>query len=301
MKITTIYKMLILLLLLGVGLTSCLNDSKVEDQEYGLIDLDANKIVEIPATASHTYPIVSLPEGMKTFERELRLAADMPAQEDVIVNLEVVSDRTSILKTVRELLSDRFPSDVPDSEIKTFAASGVSLSTSITIPMGERSVVLPIDIDTDLLSGEPQFIVVKIKSVDNPGYLVSGNFGFLLLELKVKSKFEGNYVYNCLALGPYDYMAYVENGSTIKLNTVAPNVVETAAFTALFGPGEILQYEFDPTNSTIVNVNWVTFPETQPITVLASTYDAGTKTTYVKWESARWAGRPFEETFQRVD
>jgi len=62
-----------------------------------------------------------------------------------------------------------------------------------------------------------------------------------------------------------------------------------------------LQYEFDPTNSTIVNVNWVNFPETQPITVLASTYDAGTKTTYVKWESARWAGRPFEETFQRVD
>ena len=155
MKITMIYKMLILLLLTGVGLTSCLNDSKVEDQEYGLIDLDANKIVEIPATASHTYPIVSLPEGVKSFERELRLAADKPAQEDVVVNLEVVSDRSSILKIVRELQSDRFPSDVPDSEIKTFTASGVTLPSSITIPEGERSVSMSINIDTDLLSGEP--------------------------------------------------------------------------------------------------------------------------------------------------
>lgn len=301
MKMNKIYTLILSVIAFGMGMTSCLNDSKIEDMEYGLIDLDANKIVEIPATASHTYPVVSLPEGVKTFERELRLAADKPAQEDVVVNLEVVADRASILKTVREMLSDRFPSDVPDSEILTFAASGVSLPASITIPKGERSVNMSIDIDTDLLTGDPQFIVIKVKNVENPGYLVSGNFGFLLLELKVRSKFEGNYVYNCLAVGPYPYMSYIENGATIKLNTVAPNVVETAAFTALFGPTEIIQYEFNPEDNTIVNVNWVTFPETAPITVVESTYNATTKTTYVKWVSARWATSPFEETFQRVD
>jgi hypothetical protein len=195
MKMNKIYTLILSVIAFGMGMTSCLNDSKIEDMEYGLIDLDVNKIVELPAGGTHTVDITSLDEGKKDFMRELRLAADQPAKEDVVVNLEVISDRATIIKTVRELLSDRYPEDeISDEEILTFAATGITVPSSVTIPKGERSVNFPINIDTHELKSTPQFALVRIKSVDNPGYIVSGNFGQLLLNMKLKHQYEGRYV-----------------------------------------------------------------------------------------------------------
>jgi hypothetical protein len=198
MKMNKIYKLILSVIAFGMGMTSCLNDSMIEDQKYGLIDLDVNKIVELPAGGTHTVDITSLDEGEKDFLRELRLAADQPAQEDVVVQLEVISDRATIIQTVRELLSDRYPVDgdgaVSDEEILTFAATGITVPASVTIPKGERSVNFPINIDTHELKPTPQFALVRIKSVDNPGYIVSGNFGQLLLNMKLKHQYEGRYI-----------------------------------------------------------------------------------------------------------
>lgn len=197
MKKNNLY-VLTLGLVFMLGFTSCLNDPMIEDQKYGLINLNADKIVEIPAGASHTMEVVSLDEGVKEYLREVRLAAEQPAQEDVVVNLEVVSDRAAVLAAVRELQAEKYPSEgdaaVPDEYIYSFPASGITIPASVTIPKGERAVELPINIDTHLLTSEAQFILVKIKSVNNAGYKISGNFGQLLLSLKVKHKYAGRYV-----------------------------------------------------------------------------------------------------------
>lgn len=197
MKITNKYRLILIFFTAIFAFTSCLNDSAVEDQEYGLIDLDKDKIIEIPAGGTHMLEITSLDEGIKEFVREIRLAADQPASEDIVVNLEIISERSAVIKSVRELLSDRYPTEgeneVPDEDINIYPVSGVTIPASVTIKKGERSAPLSIKIDTHILASEAQFIVVKVKSVDKPGYIISGNFGQLLLNMKVKHKYAGRY------------------------------------------------------------------------------------------------------------
>ncbi|MGI6120605.1 MAG: hypothetical protein ACOYIB_08600 [Desulfosporosinus sp.] len=172
-----------------------MNDSMIEDQKYGLINLDVNKIIELPAGGTHTVAITSLDQGKRDYMRELRLAADKPAQEDIVVTLELVTDRATVIKQIRELLSDKYSEEkLPDEEVQIFSASGITIPATVTIPKGERSVTFPVNIDTHLLEPTAQFVLVRIKSVDKSGYIISGNFGQLLYELKLKHQYEGRYV-----------------------------------------------------------------------------------------------------------
>lgn len=193
-----IYVLIVSVLALSFGLTSCLDDDMISDQKYGLINLNANKIIEIPADASHVKSIVSLDEGKKDFMIEVRLAAEQPASEDIVVKLELVSDKDALNKVVRTLLADQYPAtgedSVPDEDILQFTLDGITIPASVTIPKGQRSVQVPVNVDTHILSSEVQFAVVKVKSVDNAGYTISGNFGQLLFSLKVKHKYAGRYV-----------------------------------------------------------------------------------------------------------
>ena len=193
-------------LLTSAGLTSCLNDSMIDDQKYGLINLNANKIIEIPADASHTLSIISLDEGIKEYTREIRLAAEAPATEDVIVNVEIVSNSADVIKAVRKRLADQYPTEgedaVPDEDIKVYPTEGISIPATVTISKGQRSALLKLKIDTHKLIGEAQFLLVRVKSVTNPGYIVSGNFGELLLNMKVKSEYDGVYVCNGYRIRP---------------------------------------------------------------------------------------------------
>ena len=197
MKIKNKISLILSSLVMVFIFTSCLNDEAVENQEYGLIDLNTNKIIEIPAGGNHTADITTLDEGIKVFKQEVRLAAEKPAQEDIVVHLEIVSDRNTVLAAVRELLSDKYPKDgdnaVDDEDIYTYPVSSISVPATVTIPKGARSVELPISIDTHLLTPEIQFALVRIKSVENEGYIISGNFGQLLLNMKLKHKYAGRY------------------------------------------------------------------------------------------------------------
>lgn len=190
-----IYTLILTIIAFGMGMTSCLNDSMIEDQKYGLINLDVNKIIELPAGGTHTVAITSLDQGKRDYMRELRLAADKPAQEDIVVTLELVTDRATVIKQIRELLSDKYSEEkLPDEEVQIFSASGITIPATVTIPKGERSVTFPVNIDTHLLEPTAQFVLVRIKSVDKSGYIISGNFGQLLYELKLKHQYEGRYV-----------------------------------------------------------------------------------------------------------
>ena len=198
MKKYKITGLIVLMAALTVGFSSCLNDPNIEDQKYGLINLNANKIIELPADVSHTINLSELDEGVKEFTYEVRLAAEKPAEEDIVVNLEVISDRAALLKAVRTYQADKYPSTgddaVPDADILSFPVAGIVLPASVTIPKGQRSVPLKVKIDTHQFTTDTQFGLIQIKGVNNAGYIVSGNFNQLLFSCKVRHKYAGRYV-----------------------------------------------------------------------------------------------------------
>lgn len=194
------------LIALTTGFTSCLNDEMIEDQKYGMINLNANKIIEIPASSTHIKNVISLDEGIKIYTYEVRLAAEQPASEDIVVNMEVISDAAAVIKAVRQRLADQYPAtgedSIPDEDINIFPSEGISVPASVTIPKGQRSVELEVSIDTHRLVGDAQFILVSIKSVQNSGYLISGNYGDILMNMKVKSIYDGTYICNGYRIRP---------------------------------------------------------------------------------------------------
>lgn len=165
-------------LVISVGFTSCLDDDNIDDQEYGLINLNANKIIEIPSDASHEKSLTLLPEGIKELTiGEVRLAAEDPASEDIVVSLTTANS-----------------SEIIGSDLPLFPLNGVTVPASVTIPKGERSVPLIVSVNTALLDSEPQYFAISVASVDKDDYVISGNFGYLKLNLKVKHKYEGRYI-----------------------------------------------------------------------------------------------------------
>jgi hypothetical protein len=172
-----IYKLILSALFVSVGLTSCLKDDDIDNQKYGLINLNANKIIEIPSDASHQVSLTLLPEGVKDFTiGEIRLAAESPASEDVTVSL--TSAKTA------EIIGNK----------PMFPLDGVIVPATVTIPKGQRSVPLVVKINTALLQSAPQYLAISISSVDKQGYIVSGNFGHVKLNMKIKHKYQGIYV-----------------------------------------------------------------------------------------------------------
>ncbi len=216
------------LILFSVGVTSCLTDEMIEDQEYGLINLDAKKIIEISTDASHVENIISLDEGLKEFTYELRLAAEKPASSDIEVKLEVVVDTANIIEAVRNRLATQYPAtgedSVPDKDILVYPINSVTLPASVIIKKGQRTADLKITIDTHKLKGTAQFALVKIKSVENSGYIISGNYSDVLLNMKVMSIYDGNYVCNGYRIRPGNatepVVDEVRHLSTINATTV---------------------------------------------------------------------------------
>ncbi len=209
MKKNKIFRFILSLLVVSAGFTSCLTDQKVEDQEYGMINLNANKIIELPSDASHTVSKAVLPGGVVDVNiGEVRLAAEKPAAEDIVVTL---STSKSAALNPEQLL---FPLDK------------VVVPATITIAKGQRSAPLIVKVNTDFVVPDPHYMAISIVSVDKQGYVISGNFGDLIVNFKLKHRYEGRYVMT----GNMDYLpslgAYVHASNytapdpfTIQLRT----------------------------------------------------------------------------------
>ncbi len=166
------------MLVVSLGFTSCLDDKNIENMEYGLINLNANKIIEIPAEATHEISMTLLPEGQKEITiGEIRLAAEKPASEDIVVTL--TTDSSAVILGANAAL---------------FPANEISVPATVTIPKGQRSVPLTITVNTTALQSDPQYIAISIVKVDKPGYIISGNFNYVKLNMKIKHKYEGRYI-----------------------------------------------------------------------------------------------------------
>ncbi|MCK3684658.1 hypothetical protein [Maribellus sp. YY47] len=215
-----IYKLLMSALFVSAGLTSCLNDDNIDNQDYGLIDLNANKIIEIPAGASHEKSLTLLPEGVKEVTiGEVRLAAEKPASEDIVVSLTTANT-----------------ADIVGSDSDLFPLDGITIPASVTIPKGERSVALIATINTALLQSNPQYVAISITSVDKEGYIISGNFGYVTLNMKIKHKYEGRYV----VTGTMDHLPSL--GAYVHVTTIFGDEPYTVQLQTLDG-SRLLFYE----------------------------------------------------------
>lgn len=270
MRKNNLYKFALILFSIVVILPSCLKDEMYDEGKYGLKDLNVNQIIEIPSNASHTKSLALLPQGLKDVTiGEVRLAAEEPAKEDIVVNL-------STSKTV-QLLKD----------VNLFPFAQMQLPATVTIPKGQQSMPLIAKINTDYLQGGSQYIAVSIISVNNSGYVVSGNFGDLILNLKVKSLYEGKYKYEATSnLGA--------NNGTVDLITVTPTKVQLKQGLINKYSNEVF-YIIDPVTNKVT----VECPSLGATTESGS-YDPATKSFTVKW-NGRGGKYTFDEKFTRIN
>ncbi|MDF3077937.1 MAG: hypothetical protein K0S09_1826 [Sphingobacteriaceae bacterium] len=269
------------MLLSSVLLFSCLKDENIADQKYGMINLNANKIVGFnEASKSNALPFEDYDAVIQI---PVHLSAENVATEDITVTLSMANSATII-------------SDYNTSTGKSVIAMPASLYSlqgsglTITIPKGSRDGYLtvktnPSKYDPSKLYG----IGLTVASVSNPGYVVAGNFTKTLVTFGAKNKYDGVYTYTTSA-----NTSLVPNANkTVSLITVDANTV--ALSPGLLGTyTNAVSYTVDPTTKMVT----VTCPSlgVQTPQDTRSKWDAATKTMTVYWKQGN-GGRTFEEKF----
>lgn len=267
--------------ILAASLTSCLNDEEVEDQVYGMIDLNANKIIEIMPVTPILLPY-SQQEQVVDFVT-VNLAAEQVAQEDITVQLGIDNSLEIIDNYNRNVKAAASPTVIQyPSNLYSFVGSGLK----VTIPKGSRSATVQIRMKSSDLNADNTYGVgFRILSVDKPGYVISGNFADRVAIIGAQNKYHGTYTHT--------YTSSLGNGQNeVKLLTLGANAVTLS-------PGLIGVYSnavtlrIDPvTNKVTVEMTTLLPIATNPV----SNYDPATGTIYVKWTS-NGGVRNFEETF----
>lgn len=275
------FSKLFALALIASSLASCLRDDEVEDQVYGMIDLNANKIIEIAPATPLLLPYSDKEQVIDFLT--VNLAAEEVAQEDITVQLGLSNSQQIIdnYNTKVKAADDPTVIDYP-SNLYSFVGSGLKL----TIPKGSRSATVQIRMKSSDLNADNTYGAgFRILSVDKPGYIISGNFGDRVAVIGAQNKYHGTYTHT--------YTSSLGNGTNeVKLITLGANAVTLS-------PGLIGVYsnavtlKIDPVTNKVTVITTTLLPTaTNPV----SNYDPATGTIYIKWTSNGGA-RNFEETF----
>lgn len=207
--------------IIAMGFSSCLKDENIENLKYGVNDdaIEANRIIELPsASGTHVIAASFIPEDKDTVFNTLTvgLAAKEPASEDITVNLT--------LDNSGEIISNW--NDANGGELVGFPSDQFSIEggLSVTIPRGSRSVTTPVKIafnPTVLLEGD-YALGFRIASVDQPGYMISGNFKDMLIQFVAQSAFEAEYSFTSVITGGANTTTNEDvHMPTINANTVS--------------------------------------------------------------------------------
>lgn len=290
-----IYNKILVLALLAIGLTSCLKDRPVEDQKYGMINLNANKIIEIPAGSSRSQtfslPIQSAPQSVNT---TIHLAAESAATEDVTVTLSLAESQT--LLTAYNTANSTNYTLLPQSLYT------LPNGLNVTIPKGEKDATFAINVSTQNFDPSKTYaIFVKVAMVDKSGYTISGNYGYKMLIIGVKNAYDGIYTLTGVFVDASNLRVgrYPKN---VSLETVDGNTVlfydldnktnawyytnPTTGNPAWGGWG--IQMTFDPTTKKVVSLVDPYAGTSFPLTLdssFDSKYDPATKTIVIKYKA----------------
>ena len=183
------YSKIFALALLTLGLSSCLKDNMVDDQKYGMINLDANKFIELP----HVTDPMSLLLENKDVTVDLitvNLAASQVAQEDITIVLDTAT--TPDLIAAYEEENETSLASFPVSSKYVFPNGLV-----VVIPKGSQTGGLKFKLNKlDLNPSVPYAKGFKIVSVDKPGYIIAANYQTGLGIVAAKNQYDGVYSYS---------------------------------------------------------------------------------------------------------
>lgn len=273
------YSKILSLALLALGLSSCLKDDMIDDQKYGMINLNAKKIVQIPTSSnsyfSSTVAVVVENADISKKVFSVVLASEEVASEDIVVTLS----RARSAEILANYNTEK------ESSIPALTGN-FSIPSTVTIPKGSRSVDVPISYNPKDLSGSAAF-GVDIQSVDKPGYTIAGNYGKVLVILTPKSPLDGYYNYKTSATTSLVPNA---NDDDVRLRTVSATRVSTNLLNTY---SNTMVYEINPVTNKVTVISGLGTPITDP----SSHWDPVSKVMFVKWTAG---SRSFEETFTRT-
>ena len=175
------YIQILSLAIVAVSFASCLKDKNFDERRTGHDLTGVPKVIELaiafnPANGR----VVGLAFEDQVINQEVltvRLAAESPATEDIKVTIDTTGAQAFINAFTPAV------SKLPDA-FYTMPSTGYV----VTIPKGSREA--SIVIKTNAIQYNPSTtygLYYTIKSVDKPGYVISGNFGSYFTRLGAKN------------------------------------------------------------------------------------------------------------------
>ncbi|HUP11215.1 MAG TPA: DUF1735 domain-containing protein [Niastella sp.] len=274
--------------LLIVGGTSCLKDDYFEQQKENIQVNKDDKIIEVRGPIIGSYGQVlnfSTTDTTIPFVT-VNLAADQPASEDIKVTLAVDA---GVIDEYNERVDETF---------EALPSSGYQFETfDVTIPKGGREAVLNGKVlDPSFLESGKYALGLKIVSVSNTGYKISGNYGKQVVALRVKNKYHGTYH----AIGVFHHPTAGDRDidEDKELTTEEPNSVR-APLGDLGSAGYEMILTINPDNTVLIEPSGAT-PNIQILGGGTSNYyDPATQSFHLHYSYTTSAPRVIEEVITR--
>ena len=293
--------------------TGCLKD-KIADDQMSIPNIAGSpNVIELPGpvrgtTSYQTSYAISLIGSDKDTTVDLipvRLASDQPAPKDIQVELEFVP---ALLNAYNDSTGSKLVQ--PASNLYQLK-SGLT----VTIPKGEREAAVQLTTKPNVLVGPQYGFAVRIKSVSDPNYRISGNYSNAVIVLGVRNRWDGEYNLRVKTVGwgafgiadgyTGDYPEHIEMRTANATSNDFYNQYYGAGFvpgfTSTFDAtgfgGTSPQFTFDPATDKIVSiVNTTPLDARQRVILLnpavtTSRFDPATKTIYAAY-ILKQSGRP---------
>lgn len=174
---------------IAVAFTSCLKDKKINDQEYGMINYDKQKVVELAAPPDHVISnAMDYVDQLVTVDiATVNIAADLPATEDVVVTTTLANSNAMIADY--NALNSASVVPLP-ANFYTLIGSGLT----VTVPKGSRMAAVQAKINSINFDPSTTYALgFTIASVDKQGYTISGTFHKMLAIFSAKNRYDGSY------------------------------------------------------------------------------------------------------------
>lgn len=286
-------KILSLLAIMAVVcLSSCLKDELVEDQAYGLINLNAKKIIGFnETTQSFALPFE---DKERILQIPVHLSAEKPAEEDITVTLSLANSAQLITKYNTDNGQDLV---VFNPSLYQFQGSGLS----VVIPKGSNDGYLSIKVNSINFDPSSTYALgLTISSVSGSGYTISGNYGTVIASFGAKNAYDGIYNVtgtltdaNGLYKGDYprNFSLTTTSGTRVTVYDLDYDfdkyIVINNAGTSAANTGIGLAFTFDPSTNALVSVTDPASPA-RVFTNVSGSFDPATKKIIVNWTSGRW-------------
>jgi hypothetical protein len=285
------YIKLIPALALVLGLSSCLKDEAVINNDGLRNIIEFQNVGAIKSGTADIYPVyvpvvLDIEAGpTATFEGILSYSGTDVAPEDIVVNFE----RSDALIT-------QFNAKTAGTKYTPLPASEVTVgATSVTIPKGQRQAKFKVTIKIGLLDKtKSNAIAFKISSASTG--VISGNFGSVIFSTPIKSIWEGEYTVNIFNnYGTIDGNLGNKTYTKQRLTTVGPNLVQIALVSQTYSGNTSYQFNADDTSISSI----AAFSGSALVTSIQGVdlVDKNTKNFTVRWT---WAGRGVTETWTRT-